>query len=129
MTTVRPIIERIEKFDGEGEYGLGYRFIMNDISQNITCKMQNDQQCFECFGVHTESKMNDFIGSSFISIEIGEPSCDNNTGNGDSVMKTIETYIHTSKGKITIQFYNEHNGYYKHDVLIHSKTINKIIGI
>ena len=127
MTTVTPIIESIETF--EGEYGMGYRFIMNDISQNITCKMQQDRLCYERFGVYTDTKMNDFVGSSFISFEIGEPLYDHDNGNGDSNMTTIELYIHTSKGKITIQFYNEHNSYYTHDVLIHSKTINEIIRI
>lgn len=127
MTTPSPIIESITKFDGE--YGMGYRFIMNDISQNITCKMQNDRQCCERFGVYTDSKMDDFIGSSFISFEIGKPLYDHENGNGDSSMITIEAHIHTSKGKITIRFFNEHNGYYTHDVLIHSKTINQIIRI
>jgi len=115
-------IKSIELFDDLS--GLGYRFIMSDSSQNITCKMQNDHLCCESFGVYTASNLDDFVGADFLSIETGESTHDEDY-KGFDFMIYVEVYILTNKGKLTIKFYNEHNGYYTHDVFINSKSINK----
>jgi hypothetical protein len=36
-------------------------------------------------------------------------------------MKIIEIIIDTNRGKMKIQFYNEHNGYYSHNVFIQTE--------
>jgi hypothetical protein len=120
-----PFIERIETCDS-AEEGLGYKFIMNDSSFNISCKIQNESLCCERYGAHTDSAQffDTFIGAILVSFEIGEV-----TGDDDSDMSKLEVHIVTDRGTITIVFFNEHNGYYPHDVSIHSESINKIVSL
>ena len=133
MTTEKSTltIERIETNkpdDSDDSYdpygcGLGYTFIMNDGSK-ISFKMQHDQKCCENFGAYTDSSplFDTFIGAVFESFKVGEKI---RTSGSDE--RKLEVDVFTDRGKIKIVFYNEHNGYYSHDVSIHSKSINKIV--
>ena len=42
-------------------------------------------------------------------------------------MNILNIKISTSKGDIIIDFYNEHNGYYPHDVFIQTEDYMKYI--
>lgn len=108
----------------EPEFWYGYTFTMSDTSKNITCKIENFHKCCEKFGVHTNSVLTDFIGSEYHSIDI--QSVKSNREDYDE-MVTMEICIHTNKGTITIKFYNEHNGYYTHDVYIESEHGHKYV--
>jgi hypothetical protein len=116
------LIKDIEHFDKPGHW-LGYKIIMSDDTKNITCKISNDNLCCENWGVYTKDKLNDFIGSEYNSISIGEIE------KSTDYMVKIKIIIHTNKGKITIIFYNEHNGYYPHDVYIESENGIKYISL
>lgn len=127
------IIERIESL--ESLEGLGYRFIMIDRSFNILCKMGNNQQCCENFGAYTDSALlfDTFIGARVDRFEIGEVTNDCATfgefGEPDYYASKLKVTIFTDRGEIPIIFYNEHNGYYSHDVIIQSKYLNDIVSL
>ncbi len=110
-----PIIINIETFDYP-EYWMGYRIIMSDTRKNITCKIENARNCCEKWGIHTKSNLNEFIGAEYYSINI----CKKNRKNYEE-MCMVDIIVTTNRGTITLQLYNEHNGYYSHDVFIQSE--------
>jgi len=120
------IIERINTFNADGRW-LGYAFKMNDKSKNITCKIDNSENCCERFGCYTNSNISDFIGAEYFSVDVGELVVQEEPGS--DLMATIELCIHTDRGKINIYFYNEHNGYYRHDVYIESEHGKKHVSL
>ena len=99
---------------------LGYKIKMTDSSKNIICKIDNNQQCCENFGVYTENELNDFIGAEYYSVIVENDSLNDSDYNDN--MEKIKISINTSKGKINILFYNEHNGYYAHDVFLQTEN-------
>lgn len=109
-------IQKITILNNSNQW-LGYKIKMTDSSKNIVCKIENGQQCCENFGVYTENELNDFIGAQYYSVNVENDILNDNDG-----MNTIKICINTSKGKINIQFYNEHNGYYCHDVFIQTEN-------
>jgi len=110
-------IQKITTLNNNGHW-LGYKIKMNNSSKNIICKIENNQQCCERFGVYTMNELNNFIGAEYHSVDIGNVVF--NDGDYDN-MAIIEIFINTNRGKICIQFYNEHNGYYSHDVFIQTE--------
>jgi hypothetical protein len=108
------IIQHIETFDDTG-YWMGYKIIMSDPNKNITFKIENSGYCCEKWGIHTENKLDKFIGAKYYSIKIGNIKID-----GDD-MSIIDITINTNRGNIVLQLYNQHNGYYAHDVFIQSE--------
>jgi hypothetical protein len=118
-------IENITLFNEPNEWW-GYTFTMSDTSKNITCKIENFHKCCEKWGVYTDSVLNDFIGSEYHSIDIEDV---NSNREDYDEMVTMKIHINTNKGKITIQFYNEHNGYYTHDVFIQTIQGHKYISL
>lgn len=110
------IIESIESFDDPAHW-IGYTFTMSDTTQNISCKIENTRNCCEKWGVYTKSNLNDFIGAEYYSMDISKVKRDKY-----DEMRIIMVTITTNRGKITIQLYNEHNGYYEHDVFIQSSN-------
>jgi len=121
-TPISTTIISIETIDGPFPRGLGYAFRMSDSSKNIICTIDNGTQCCEVFGVHTASVMDDFIGAEFLSMELGEETRDYET-------MSVDVFISTSRGKINLTFYNEHNGYYTHTVSIQSELIKKMVDL
>ena len=111
-------IQKITTLNNNGHW-LGYKIKMNNSSKNIICKIENGQQCCERFGVYTNNELNNFIGAEYHSVDIGNVIF--NKGDCDN-MAIIEIFINTNRGKISIQFYNEHNGYYSHDVFIQTEN-------
>jgi hypothetical protein len=116
-------IKSIETFDNP-DYWVGHKFIMSDSSMDITCKMENSHKCCEKWGVYTESNLNEFIGAEYYSLDVVEKNTDKY-----DYMYMVTLTINTSKGKIIIYFYNEHNGYYSHDVFIQSNSCIKTISL
>jgi hypothetical protein len=50
------IITNIETFDDPSRW-MGYRIIMSDEEENITCKIENNLYCCENWGIHTISNL------------------------------------------------------------------------
>jgi hypothetical protein len=109
------IITNIETFDYP-EYWMGYRIVMSDTTKNIICKIQNARNCCEKWGIYTKNNLNAFIGAEYYSIDI----CKQNKKKYEE-MRIVDITVATNRGNITLHLYNEHNGYYSHDVFIQSE--------
>ena len=117
------IIENIEIIDDEHAW-LGYVFTMNNSSKNIIFKISNAQNCCERFGIHSPCRLVNFIGAEYKSVEITTTEKYNK-----DLMTIVEMCIYTNRGKIILQLYNEHNGYYLHDFFTqteHGTTIESL---
>lgn len=121
MTSIT--IESIETFNDPG-FWMGYKIIMNDSAKNIICKIENAHKCCEQWGVYTDAKLNDFVGAEYRSIDITKQEKEQYEQMG----KIIIT-IDTDRGKIIIELYNEHNGYYLHDVIIQTEHGTQLMSI
>jgi hypothetical protein len=108
------IIQSIETFEDPGRW-MGYKIIMSDSDKNITFKIENLGNCCEKWGMYTKNNLTEFIGAQYYSVSIGKPII------ADDMMSIIKIKINTDKGRITLQLYNQHNGYYPHDVFIQSE--------
>lgn len=120
-TKTKTIIKSIETFDDPNNW-MGYEIKMSDSKKNITCKIENYSKCCEVWGVSTKSDVNKFIGAEYNSIDVSEIK-----SNDCDEMIIIDITITTNKGNIILQFYNEHNGFYSHDLYIQSETGINII--
>lgn len=126
------LIEQIEKHDTPAKW-LGYTIRTSDPATTIIAKISNGQSCCEVWGVHTKTELletesesesdlstdphptpKDLIGSVYQSLEISTVVQDFDT---TSLCVTIQT----DKGNLVLTFYNEHNGYYPHEVWIESE--------
>jgi hypothetical protein len=116
------IIENIETFD-DPEHWMGYNITMSDTTKNITCKIENAHICCEKWGIHTETKLNDFIGAEYYSIVTKIKK------KNDDELVTLVVTISTNRGNIILHLYNDHNGYYSHDVFIECEKGIKLIKI
>ena len=117
------IIKNIETFDDE-EYWMGYKIMVNDSTKNITCKIENARNCCEKWGIHTKSKLDEFIGAEYYSIEVS-----NIQKKEYDEMRMVTITISTNRGNIILHLYNQHNGYYSHDVFIESEKGIKNIAL
>ena len=115
------IITNIETFN-DPSYWMGYRIIMSDATKNITGKIENTRNCCEKWGIHTKSNLNEFIGAEYYSIHI----CEQKRKKYEE-MRMVDITVTTNRGNITLHLYNEHNGYYLHDVFIQSENGIQII--
>ena len=114
-TTKSVNIKEIETFDDPGHW-MGYKIIMNDNTKNITCKIENDHKCCEKWGIHTKSNLNEFIAAEYQSINIRKIKKED-----DGEMKMVTITVSTNRGNIILHLYNQHNGFYSHDVFIESE--------
>lgn len=82
--------------------------------------IDNDGQCCENWGyLASNDNLDEFIGAEIIGVKL----TDNELFTVDTLPKIYEddmTFftVETNKGSFQIVAYNEHNGYYSHDVLI-----------
>ena len=120
-----PTIQYIGTFD-DPNYWMGYTFIMSNGSKNVFCKIENDHKCCERWGVHTTSNLDDFIGAEYYSVNISDETTADGTR---ETMRMMDITISTNRGNILIHFYNEHNGYYSHDVFIQTEHGIKTISL
>jgi hypothetical protein len=104
------IIQDIEVLDSKYTW-LGYAFKMSDDSKNITCKISNIQNCCEKFGIYTNSNLDEFIGAEYHSVDIVKKRDEDKYQCYPMVI--VEVTVHTNRGNIVVQLYNEHNGYYR----------------
>lgn len=104
----------------------GYVIVLEDGSE-IKVGIDDSQQCCEQAGYLTSSDhLQDFIGEEFISISlvdtpiIGIDLKSIEVDEGSCMFVNIET----SNGILQLVCYNEHNGYYSHEVVVISRELN-----
>ena len=115
LNTTSPIIKNIEAFDDKLHW-IGYKIIMSDSTKDITCKIENAHKCCEKWGVYTKSNLDEFIGAEYRSIDVSKIKKEEY-----EEMRMVDITITTNRGSITLYLYNEHNGYYSHEVFIESE--------
>lgn len=127
--------EIIQKFVHIDDNNVGYE--IHTDKQIITMLINNHSQCCEDWGViTTEDTLQDFVGARLLRIEFIDVNYDahpltEDRAIQDSINGSFEDFeawfidIHTSNGKLQFVLYNQHNGYYGHDVSIKSNQINR----
>jgi hypothetical protein len=118
------IITKIETIKNNVQWD-GYKIEMSDDSKNIICKIDNRQDCCEVFGIFSpDSKDFDkFIGAKYLSVNFKVIHPDND------LMNEFVVTIHTNKGDIKLILYNQHEGYYPHDIYFQSENETSIFSI
>ncbi len=116
------LIDRIEKHDSECEW-LGYTVHMSDPKKNITCKISNLANCCEKFGVYVpdSATLSEFVGAEYQAVYVTETIT-----NDMDLMVIVQISIHTNRGPIVFQLFNEHNGYYPHDFFVQTEYGSQI---
>jgi hypothetical protein len=104
------------KYDNNNYEGV---IITLEDGTEIKIGIDDDQQCCEKTGfLSSNDDYSDFIGAEFLTVLTVD------TNNLVSKLKDIyETdvafiNVETSKGTLQFAVYNEHNGYYGHDVIV-----------
>lgn len=97
--------------------------------QEILILIDEHQQCCEHFGYITcEDDITTFIGATIADVRLTDVAC-------KSILAQLAEYditscntmfvdVLTDKGILQFAVYNEHNGYYGHDILIKSNQLN-----
>lgn len=98
-------------------------------SQVIEIKIDNDQQCCESFGTICSNEDFDYyIDSELVGIDILDKEFELKEILIKNISDEYDGYaifvnLITNLGTIQFALYNQHNGYYGHDVVISSKQI------
>lgn len=125
----KEIIKSIEEVDGE--YG---GFLVVTSEQEISLLISNYQSCCESYGwMQSEDKLTKFIGAELLGLH----STDILLASMELVVKAdrvevdeaIFITLETNKGPLQFAVYNEHNGYYGHNVIITGKGIAEKTGL
>tara|TARA_R110002020_G_scaffold318991_2_gene534692 strand:+ start:801 stop:1220 length:420 start_codon:yes stop_codon:yes gene_type:complete len=118
-------------FDDDGDdYGYSGYKIHTD-KQVISLLISNGQSCCEDWGYLMSEELNegdDFIGANIISIEpvsLADIIKDEDEDDDDlwNYAPCIFINVNTDRGTLQFKAYNSHNGYYGHDVRVHSEQL------
>jgi hypothetical protein len=125
---VNKMYEKITKIEEVEDKMAGYKITTS--AQEISILIANFQSCCEDYGyMVSEDDLESFIGADLYSIKTVDSALTVNElslkeysiDQGACVFVNLET----SKGTIQFTLYNQHNGYYSHDVKITSKQLNE----
>lgn len=120
------------------EYASTYDGILIHLSDNTTICLLicNQQDCCEDWGylTHNEDNLNDFVGATINAVNIVDSVYDVQSLNlatmlpqtGESVVDFMNesanlcvfVNVETSSGTLQFVAYNDHNGYYGHEVFV-----------
>jgi hypothetical protein len=100
--------------------------------QEVKVGIKNGQSCCEQWGYLTSEDSNDldsFIGGELLSITstdstLMSTTLDKLSTEGIDIDSAVFITFETTKGTFQITAYNEHNGYYGHDVKVLSNQLN-----
>lgn len=125
------IIKKIEKIGfkvGKTEY-MGYA-IRTDL-QDIKIGIDDKPQCYENYGcIYTNDDISDFTGAELKDIQIVNNALNNKRLNialcnaKIDLDKIMFVNFETNKGTLQFVAYNDHKGYYGHDVILMSRQLN-----
>lgn len=94
-------------------------FTIQTHTRTIVFEIESTQSCGEDWGIDIIFPRNrvqdDFIGKNLGKVKFG-PDIEEERGALGCTRTTVQLYLHTCIGRITIQAYNEHNGYYPHQI-------------
>jgi len=135
---MKELIESIQ----EGSFSLGKYanydgFIIKTNLQEIKVGIENGQSCCEHWGYLTSEdfdNLDSFIGGELLSITatnstLISTTLDKLSTEGIDIDSAVFITLETTKGTFQITAYNEHNGYYGHNVKVLSNQLNLDIGL
>jgi len=101
-------------------------FVIITDKQSIKIGIGNYQSCCESWGyLMLKDDKSDFIGAKIISLTITDTAlktCEVLRGVPDGQIMFVN--LETDKGLFQLVAYNEHNGYYGHEVVVVSNQLN-----
>ena len=106
----------------------GYKITTN--RQEIYILILGSQQCCETYGSFcSNDNPDDFIGAELVNICTTNTALETEVTSSEDLSSIKEedaifVNLETNKGVLQFTVYNEHNGYYGHDVLIQSNQLN-----
>lgn len=115
-------IKEVKNFkNDENAYGGYDGYKIKTETQDILIVISNYQSCCEDWGYITSNdNFEYFVGSELVKVEVVDSNMavvdldKNFSYGGDAIFVNVTT----SLGVIQFVMYNEHNGYYGHDVLV-----------
>lgn len=119
-----------EVHNHEEEYG---GFVIRTDAQEIQLLISNQQQCCEDWGyLMTPDNVQEFVGATLLNVKrIPMSEVDPKHSRYSNVpvnefTDEVDIFINVETDRGTLQFtaYNDHNGYYGHDVIIKSNQCN-----
>lgn len=112
----------------KGGYSKYDGFVITTDTQEIKIGIENGQSCCENWGYFmSQDDLSDFIHSELVDVTITDTElnverlqelCD------EDYAQCMFVNIQTSKGLLQFTAYNEHNGYYGHNAVIISNSLN-----
>ncbi len=119
--------ETITKFVRIDDYDLGYEIHTSE--QVIKILISNSPGCCDRWGfITTEDTLDDIIGGELLSLATIDSELKSHplTVDRESFYEGGACFVDmlTSKGKLQFVLYNEHNGYYGHEIRIESNQFN-----
>lgn len=108
-------------------YGCFDGFEITTDSQVIKLGIENGQSCCETYGYFmSEDNLDDFVGSNIIDISITDVCLNTEKLDKENLYypDTMFVNINTTKGLLQFVAYNSHNGYYSHEAIVISNSLN-----
>ena len=102
-------------------------FVINTDKQVIKLGIENGQACCEHWGYFmTQDDLSDFVGANLIGITLTDTALNTKDldDNGVEEGECMFVNINTDKGLLQFVAYNIHNGYYGHQAIVVSETLN-----
>jgi hypothetical protein len=141
MTETQPeIIKIIQEFDEHGDNLDFEGFRIFTTKQMIELKIENNPQCCERWGhICSEYCQSFYIGAELLEIVAVDEKCETtvvklkkagiNCVADNEEFNAIFINIITNLGTLQFTLYNDHSGYYGHEVIVTSKqlTLEKVI--
>jgi hypothetical protein len=101
--------------------------------QQIRFGISNGQACCENWGyISSEDSFEDFIGAEVLgvnTVDSGYFVAEKLKADWVSVEDCVFINVETSKGTLQFTVYNEHNGYYSHEVVILQEKSEEVFNI
>ena len=114
------------KFKNYNDHFDGY--IIETENDKIQIGISNEHQCCENWGyLSSNDNLKDFVGAELISVNVVDKGLKiydigrSHLNEDEAIFINLET----SKGTLQLAVYNEHNGFYGHNVIIKSKSLNE----
>jgi hypothetical protein len=125
--TIQSIREVTSVHLPEKKYGTydGYEIVTDD--QTVLVLIYNGQSCCENWGyMSSEDNLAEFVGADLLSVELTDTALKTWQLDGYPLDVGAAQFVNvnTSKGLLQFVVYNEHNGYYGHDIVVRSAQLN-----
>lgn len=116
-------IQAIDNYECTNRYG-GYQIELND-NTKIILGMDDSQHCCENYGYFfSNDNLEFFIGAEVLDVLVVDEQLITipiKEYQGDAIFVNVET----DRGTLQFTAYNEHNGYYGHEVVVEFKGTRK----